>query len=231
VTISEDIRMRRVTAISVGLQVSIAMALLFVTSFIDFQAQARVLDTLGAVYEIAEPDALSELKERVSRAPWGEIMDREEAARKVRGYRPLGGPGLPRASETRRRVVDVTYRLPEDLVGTDGRVAFPKGFDVNPLEYVRLSGNLVFLDGSDSEQVAWFRESPYFGEIATRLILTGGSWHELMERLETPVFYADGKMLERLQVQKVPTVVRQSGELLELDEVEVAARVGEKQVE
>lgn len=195
------------------------------------RAVARVLETLGVIYEIAEPDALSELKERVSKAPWGDIMDPEEAARKVRGYRPQGLSKLPRADESRKYLVDVTYRLEEDLTGADGRVAFPKGFKVNPLEHVWLSGNLVFLDGSDPEQVAWFRESPYFGEIATRLIITGGSWYELMERLEIPVFYAEGRIVERLRVRRVPTVVRQSGELLELEEVEVPARVGEKEEE
>jgi len=208
--------------------VSMLMAVLWGVALMATPSQARVVDTLGAVYDIAEPDALSELKERVSRAPWGEIMDREEAARKVRGYRPRGLAKLPKASETRKRLVDVTYRLQEDLVGADGKPAFPKGFAVNPLEHVWLSGNLVFLDGSDPEQVAWFRESPYFGEIATRLILTGGSWYELMERLEIPVYYADGKIVERFQIRRVPTVVRQSGELLELEEVEVPTRVDEK---
>ena len=204
------------------------MTVLWGVALMATPGQARVLDTLGAVCEIAEPDALSELKERVSRAHWGEILGKEEAARKVRGYRPQGLSKLPKAGESKKRLVDVTYRLQEDLVGADGKPAFPKGFAVNPLEHVWLSGNLVFLDGSDPEQVAWFRESPYFGEITTRLILTGGSLYKLMERFATPVFYADGKMLERLQVQKVPTVVRQSGELLELEEVEVPTRVGEK---
>ena len=195
------------------------------------RAVARVLDTLGVIYEIAEPDALSELEERVSRAPWGELLDPEVGARKVRGYRPQGLSKLPRAGEDRKLLVDVTYRLQEDLVGADGRVAFPKGFAVNPLEYVWLSGNLVFLDGSDPEQVAWFQESPYFGEIGTRLIITGGSWYELMERLEIPVFYADARIVERLRIRSVPTVVRQFGELLELEEVEVPAGVGEKEDE
>jgi conjugal transfer pilus assembly protein TraW len=204
------------------------IVLLLVMALPASAAGARVLDTLGAVYEIAEPDALAELEDRVSRAPWGGILDSEEGARKVRGYRPQGLSRLPRAEESRKRLVDVTYRLPEDLVGSDGRVAFAKGFAVNPLEYVWLTGNLVFLDGSDPEQVAWFRESPYFGEIGTRLVITGGSWFELMERLEVPVFYADARVLERLQIRRVPTVVRQSGELLELEEVEVPARVGEK---
>jgi conjugal transfer pilus assembly protein TraW len=204
------------------------MAVLWGMALMATPGQARVLDTLGAVYEIAEPDALSELKERVSRAPWGEILGKEEAVRKVRGYRPRGLSKLPKASESKKRLVDVTYRLQEDLVGVDGKVAFPKGFAVNPLQHVWLSGNLVFLDASDPEQVAWFRESPYFGEIATRLILTGGSWYELMERLEIPVYYADGKIVERFQIRRVPTVVRQSGELLELEEVEVSPRVDEK---
>jgi conjugal transfer pilus assembly protein TraW len=210
------------------MQVSMLMAVLWGMALMATPGQARVLDTLGAVYEIAEPDALSELKERVSRAPWGEILGKEEAVRKVRGYRPRGLSKLPKASESKKRLVDVTYRLQEDLVGVDGKVAFPKGFAVNPLQHVWLSGNLVFLDASDPEQVAWFRESPYFGEIATRLILTGGSWYELMERLEIPVYYADGKIVERFQIRRVPTVVRQSGELLELEEVEVSPRVDEK---
>ncbi len=227
-TISEHIRVRHLAAIVPGLQVSIVVALLCGVSLMASRAEARVLETLGVIYEIAEPDALSELEERVSSAPWGEMLDPEEAARKVRGYRPQGLSKLPRAGETRKLLVDVTYRLPEDLTGADGRVAFPKGFTVNPLDHVWLTGNLVFLDGSDPEQVAWFRESPYFGEIGTRLIITGGSWYELMERFEIPVFYADGKILERLQVRHVPTVVRQSGHLMELEEVEVQARVGEK---
>ena len=224
--ISEYIPARNTTA-----QASMAVALLCGISLAASPAGARVLETLGAVYEIAEPDALLELMDKVSRAPWEEILNPEEAARKVRGYRPAGLSKLPRAGESKKYLVDVTYRLEEDIVGVDGRVAYPKGFPVNPLEYVSLSGNLVFLNGSDPEQVAWFRESPYFAEIGTRLMITDGSWYELMEDLKIPVYYADSKVVDRLQVRRVPTVARQSGSLLELEEVEVPSRHGEKEHE
>jgi hypothetical protein len=84
---------------------------------------------------------------------------RQESGR----YQPASLHQLPRARVSRRFAVDMTFTLEQELRDEEGRVLYPKGYTFNPLEYVSLSGGLVVIDGSDAEQVAWFKASPYHG--------------------------------------------------------------------
>ena len=53
-----------------------------------------------------------------------------------------------------------------------------------------------------------------------KLILTGGSYLDLMRRWKRPVFFDQhGQLVERLGIRHVPALVSQDGKRLRIDEI------------
>jgi len=80
---------------------------------------------------------------------------------------------------------------------------------------------LVVIDGTDPEQVKWFAASEYDKRLDVTLLLTEGSFGTVSKRISRPLFYADRKIVERLKLQAVPSVVRQKGRIMEVTEVKL----------
>ena len=53
-----------------------------------------------------------------------------------------------------------------------------------------------------------------------KLILTGGSWLDLMRRWKHPVYFdQQGHLVEKLRIRQVPALVTQEGRRLRIDEI------------
>ena len=116
------------------------------------------LGTAGTVYSIIEPDLLAELRQYArTRTPSPEMQQQERAH-----YQPKDLRRLPKATADRSFEVDMTYTLTHEVTDGSGHVLYPRGFKVNPLQYVNFTGGLVVIDGSDPRQVEWFEKSPYY---------------------------------------------------------------------
>ena len=187
-------------------------ALLFLVAGKAF-AEHRQLAAVGPVYPVVEPDLVEELRARALAVDVEGI--RAEAGR----YQPASLHQLPRARVSRRFAVDMTYTLEQELRNEEGRVLYPQGFTFNPLEYVSLSGGLVVIDGGDTEQVAWFKASPYSGNQRAKLLLSGGYASDLATALERPVFYLTEAIAKRLRLQAVPSVVVEERQQLYVQEM------------
>ena len=189
--------------------------------FGDPAGSARNPGTVGAVYPIAEPDALSEIEERARRVDWEKVIGRKIVEKKVVSFRPAGLVPLARAEKGRKYTVDLTYTLSEDIPDGKGGTLYPKGYAFNPLDYVTLPNTLVVLDGADEAQVNWFYSSEHFNDFKTILLITDGSYSELSKELKRPVYYADGAIIDRFDLEAVPAVVRQKGKNMEVQEIAV----------
>jgi conjugal transfer pilus assembly protein TraW len=180
--------------------------------------QAKDLGTFGAMYPIAEPDALAEMKAKAARVDWKKYLDREKLTRRVREYRPKDLERLPAAGRDRTFLADMTYTLDMDIPDGKGGILYPKGYTFNPLDFVTLDRTLVIIDGSDARQVEWFRKSAWRGDVKAMLLLTGGNWYRVEEKLKRPVFYADRRMVAKLGLKAVPAVAVQKGRYMEVRE-------------
>jgi conjugal transfer pilus assembly protein TraW len=176
------------------------------------------LGTIGATYPTAEKDALVEIEERAKKVDWEKALDMKKMKESIRDYRPEGMEQLPTAREDRIFPVDMTWTLDFDIPDGRGGILYPRGFSFNPLAYVFLPSVLVVIDGEDARQVEWFKTSPYAKDQRVMLLLTGGSYGAVMEKLKMPVFYANGKIVRRFQLKAVPAVVVQKGTLMEVRE-------------
>jgi len=179
------------------------------------------LGTVGVTYEIAEEDALAAFQERAKQVNWNKVFSKEKAEKLIREYKPEGLVSLPRASEDRTFHVDMTYTLEFDIPDGKGGILYPRGYTFNPLDYVQMPAILVVINGDDTDQVKWFRGSGYDKDFKTMLLLVGGSYSDLAEKLDRPVFYADEKITSKFKLKVVPSVIRQDGIFMEVKEFQI----------
>ena len=171
------------------------------------------LEPVGPTSPVIETDLVDELRQRVR------LIDMEQVRQTQERYQPANLHALPRATKDTTTRVDLTHTLEQDLVDAQGTILYPAGFTFNPLRYVSLSGALVIIDGSDPEQVAWFKGSPYVKNHRALLLLSGGLASSLRDELGRPVAYLTEDIAQRLQVQAVPSVVVERDNQLMIREV------------
>lgn len=201
--------------------------LVFMLVAIPALASARVLGTVGATYPFAEKDALTEIEERAKQVDWRRVLAR--AARQPESLRPDEFRQLPKVRKHDVRSVDMTYTLDADIPDprNPGRALYPRGFRFNPLDYMTLPGAVVFLDASDKRQVDWLKGSPHAADGLATIVLTGGDAGDVEKITKRPVFYA-GRLIDRLDIRAVPSVARQNGRMLEVEEIHVGKNRGRR---
>jgi conjugal transfer pilus assembly protein TraW len=171
------------------------------------------LEPVGPTSAVVETDLGDELRQRAV------SVDVEQLRNAQARYQPANLHALPRAEKDTTTVVDLTHTLEQDVQDANGQVLYPAGFTFNPLRYVFLSGALVVIDGSDPEQVAWFKGSPYAANRRALLLLSGGLAAPLRDELRRPVAYLTEDIAQRLQLRAVPSVVVERDNQLEIREV------------
>ena len=171
------------------------------------------LEPVGPTSAVIETDLVDELRQRAV------SVDVEQLRHTQARYQPANLHALPRAEKDTTTMVDLTHTLEQDVQDANGQVLYPAGFTFNPLRYVSLSGALVVIDGSDPEQVAWFKGSPYGANRRALLLLSGGLAATLRDELGRPVAYLTEDIAQRLQVRAVPSVVVERDNQLVIREV------------
>lgn len=190
-----------------------ACILLFLITALPVKAEIKDLGIIGETYPIVEDDIVVELREQAKRlVPSGELMAQ------MRHYQPANLQTLPKATANRNFMVDMTYTLDHDLKDKNGKVIYPRGYTFNPLDRIRLSAILVVIDGADSDQVAWLKESPYMKNRQAKLLISGGYDFDLRRELKRPVFYLTKDIGTRLQFKATPCVAVQKGKLMQVTE-------------
>lgn len=178
----------------------------------------------GTIYEIREPDLLSHIEQRLQQMEEsGEMADinrqMQEDTRKY-VHAPPRVKGISRTKTARSWLYDPSITVNEDLKDQDGRVFHKAGTTVNPLDRIKISKALLFIDGADEEQVNWaLRQDKKFAG-KTKIILIGGAIIELMKKHQHR-FYFDqkGKLTEKFGIKHVPALMKQEGNRMRIHEV------------
>jgi conjugal transfer pilus assembly protein TraW len=195
---------------------NIMFIMIILISSIPAAIWAKDLGTYGATYAIIEEDAIGHLKKAIA----GFDMEKFKKSQieKIRNFKPKDLVDLPVAREDRVFEVDMTGTIPEDIVGINGEVIYPKGYRYNPMKYVFMRRILVFIDGRDEKQIQWYKKSPYTTDMRTMLLITDGSYWEVKNKLKTMVYYANRKIIDRMGIKAVPSVAVQNKTELEVRE-------------
>jgi len=173
----------------------------------------------GHTWEIIETDLLAHLKAKASAftesgalAAW-----QHDAKRRVRSYVETPPPvaGVTPALEDRSRLFDPSIRVAEDIRDHEGRLIAKAGTLINPLDYVTLSKDLLFVDGRDEAQVAWALGI----KRPAKIVLVAGSVAALMREHKRALYFDQkGLLTRRFQIAAVPASVSQDGRRLRIRE-------------
>jgi len=180
------------------------------------------LGVVGPVYPIAEQDMLANIEQRLDTMQKSGERNRIESDAKARylAYveRPAG-INLPRATQTKTHYIDPTLTLPYDIKDDRGRILYPAGTTVNPLDYLPLPQQLVFFDGDDPAQVKWAKLLLDKNPAHVKPILVNGPVLDLMKEWKIRVYYDQrGRLVRRFVIKSVPATVSQDGKRLKVVE-------------
>jgi len=204
--------------------ITIISAVVFVLST-SGPAFAKTVGRSGNIYRIVEPDALKELEDKAASMDLKERIKKEEIANKIKRYRPSNVVNLPPAKKDRTSLVDMTYTLEFDIPDGKGGMLYPKGFIFNPLDYIPFSRTIVVLNGAAENEVDWFMASEYYKRTDVVLLITDGTWKDLMHRFKRNVFYLTEPVRARFRLSSTPSViVKKDNKYMEVREIHVPAK-------
>ena len=193
----------------------VALSLLF--------ADNRVELNLGQSYDFAERDIIELIHEHIAKNK-DEInaradKEREKAKEKIKNFQPKGLVPLQPATQDRVFYPDLQYTLQADIVDNNGKVLYKKGYTFNPADYVKLHYAMIVIDGKSKREIEWLKKSDYLNSIAYRILLSDGSYYEMMKELGQEVFYLMPEIRKKFQVQKTPSIIKQVGNKIEVKEL------------
>ena len=207
-------------AIGTPLRMVIAATILLASQF----ALARDLGVIGPVYAIAEPSLIeviqAKLREMQANGALARLQRESQARIRREVEQPTPVAGITKTIRARTFHFDPSIEVQYPITDADGRVIVAPGTRVNPLDTVSLSRPLLFIDARDASQLD--RAQRLLGERKgqMKLILTGGSYLDLMRRWKLSVFYdQQGHLTTQLGIRHVPALVTQDGNRLRIDEL------------
>ncbi len=154
--------------------------------------KVEILDPLGPLHDIVEPDILEAFKSRVGAMKTSGEYDRRFNQNKDRIAKELEHPtpvaALKKATELRvwELSASVPETLPESLLRQAQSVPMP-----------HLSRSLLFIDGADSESIE-VAQKLYQSQKDMRVVLVKGAPAEVSQKLNRRVFFDQGGALVRV---------------------------------
>jgi conjugal transfer pilus assembly protein TraW len=173
------------------------------------QPARAATSTIGRVWPIAEPDALTQIEARIATLP--KDMGRQFGPRSK--WSALRAAALGVATADRTRTVVPFYTLEFDIRLPDGRLIYPKGYSFNPLAYVKLPQRLVVVHPRD---LVWAMKTARPSDF---VIVTAGDAIELTERTGRAIYILEERVKQRLGLTVAPVIVTQAGPKLVLAEI------------
>ena len=188
---------------------------------------AKDFGVFGETWEIKEPDAVEEIQNKIeSLEKSGKIQEHnnkitEQTKKKVN--RPAPVLFLKHTVTPRVYNYDPSFSHPVDLKDQNGQIFYKAGTLINPLDYVTLRYELLFLDGDDKKQVAWAVAKHKEALVKPLLILIKGEPLKLSETHKTE-FYFDqfGEMSKKFGLKQIPALVKQEGKTLLIQEIKLS---------
>lgn len=184
------------------------------------------LGTFGEIFPITEKNLLEVIKAKLQKLfESGQLENHQKAiAEKAKNQlnRPLPVKVFTKTTNPRSFTYDPSITVPYDLKDHQGRVFHAKGTKVNPLETHSFKYPFLFVDGDDSEQVAWAIQQHQAAEVShkPKIILVQGAPLELSKQLNLPIYFdQSGVLVNKLGICQIPAKVSQQEKLLVINEV------------
>jgi conjugal transfer pilus assembly protein TraW len=186
------------------------------------RTEARDYGQASHAFPVIEPDLLSTIEGRLRRAEAsGELARTNEMFAKrveARVRRPDPVAGITMAIRPRTWDFDPSVTMERDIRDQKGNLIAAAGQKINPLDFVAIRQDLVFVDGDDIGQLNWATKR--YSDLGAKIIFVKGSPIERMTEQKRRFFFDQaGKLTGRFGIEHVPAVVTQVGKLMRVSEI------------
>lgn len=165
---------------------------------------AEVIGKTGNTYQVVEPDAYDEIRNRVKQIDWQKMWSR---IRQSASARTKVNFSIPQARQDKTFYIDPTYTLPFDITDDKGKVIYPAGYKFNPLDYVQFPYTLLFFDAASVEQVTWIMKNKIHERQDIMFIAVSGDVAAARAQLKRIVYGCNQRLLDKFQIKAVPSFV------------------------
>lgn len=187
-------------------------------------AHAEDLGVIGKTYDIVERDLIEAMKDKLRQMEkTGELAKKQDEYKNrvmsgIEHPRPI--PGIQATETANTHYYDPSIVTDRDIADATGKILYPCGTRVNPLDYIGWNKYLLFVDGRDQKQLDLTKRITAASDRPVKLVLVAGEPLNLMRRWKTQVYYDQGGILtRRFAITRVPAMVRQEGRRLRIDEL------------
>jgi conjugal transfer pilus assembly protein TraW len=190
--------------------------------------QARDHGVVGQTWGIEEPDLLATIQGRLHTLEANGGIDRLQkqlvAKARERVRRPQPVAGITPATSARTWSHDPSIVVDNDIRDHKGNLVARAGTRVNPLEFIQLGPDIVFVDGDNTAELAW-AVARYPASHKAKIVFVSGSPFDRMREYQRRFFFDQrGALTAKFGIAHTPAVVRASGKLLAIEEVVVPAK-------
>jgi conjugal transfer pilus assembly protein TraW len=181
----------------------------------------------GPVFGIAEPDIIEEMQRRMEEFDWAK--EKQHAIDNFWAHQQ-DSVNLPVANKNRERLIDTSIVSTQDIFHPDGRLIFKKGQKINPQALLPMRHVYVLFDATDKEQVKitkkvgddfLSRQNPVvylFSKINTEK--GWDHYNRTTELLNAPIYKLTQAIVDRFQVQALPSVIQGKGASILVREID-----------
>lgn len=188
------------------------------------RGQAKDYGQAGKIFPIIEPDLLSTIEARLKRAEASGEMERMNAQfvrqAEARVRRPDRVPDITDAERSRTWDYDPSVTLEQDIRDQKGQLIATAGQRFNPLDFVSIRQELVFVDGDSKAQLEW-ATARYSDSQAKIIFIAGSPIEEMTRRQRRFYFDQEGRLTGKFGIEHVPAVVTRAGKVMRVSEIEL----------
>ena len=178
---------------------------------------------LGKTYEFKERDILELIQEHLTKnRPELEqklLGQRDKLKENRKNWKPKDMEKLTPTPKNNTFSPDMTWTLTKDIKDHEGNIIYPQGFSFNPAKYARLSYGIVVINANDKEELEWLEKGGYLNTIAYRIFLSEGSYYEMIQKYKQDFYYLLPEIAKRFQLKHTPSIIKQEGEEIIIQEV------------
>jgi conjugal transfer pilus assembly protein TraW len=181
----------------------------------------------GPVFDIDEPDMIEEMQRRMSEFDWEKekkhALDNFWAQQK-------DSINLPVAEKNRERRIDTSIVSTQDIFHPDGRLIIKKGQTINPQALMPMRHAYILFDATNKKQVELAKKIGDEMLVKQKPVVylfskmnTENGWdhyNQTTELMNAPIYKLNKTIIERFQIQSLPSVVEGQGDTILIREID-----------
>lgn len=187
-------------------------------------AMSDDLGVIGKTYDITERDLIEVIQNKLKHMEkTGELakFQNDYKNRVIDGIEhPKPILGIQATATAKTHYYDPSMVTDKDIADATGKILYPRGTRVNPLDYIGWNKYLLFVDGRDAKQLEFSKKITAASDRPVKLVLIAGEPLELMRKWKMTIYFDQGgKLTKRFAITQVPAIVRQEEKRLRIDEL------------